>query len=59
MAELQKLTNDNELLYQQWTQYLLEQSTLASYNRVDKLARSKIGMRLPENNDVTIINLNV
>lgn len=58
MAELQKLASQQDALYQEWTQLLLEQSTLTSYNRVDKVASKDLGMRLPNWNETKIIKLN-
>lgn len=57
MSDLQKLVDKQERIYEEWTQLLLEQSTLTSYNRVDNLARSKLKMRLPEKNEIFIMEL--
>ncbi len=57
MAELQKLVDEQDILYQEWTQLLLEQSTLTSYNRVDQLVRKHLDMRLPNNNEISVIDL--
>lgn len=57
MAHLQKLVDEQDKLYQEWTQLLLEQSTLTSYNRVDQLVRKNLNMRLPNNNEISVIDL--
>lgn len=58
MAALQGQIEVQDKLYQEWTQLLLEQHTLISYNRVDKIAHDKLGMRLPNNKDIFLLNLN-
>lgn len=58
MASLQGQIEIQDKLYQEWTQLLLEQHTLISYNRVDKIARDKLAMRLPNNTDIHLLNLN-
>lgn len=57
MAHLQKLVNEQDIIYQEWTQLLLEQSTLASYNRVDEMVRKNLQMHLPNNNEISLIDL--
>lgn len=58
MAELQKLVSEQDAIYQEWTQLLLEQSTLTSYNIVDKVAYKNLGMRPPNWNETKLIKLN-
>ncbi|MCV6620153.1 MAG: cell division protein FtsL [Cellvibrionaceae bacterium] len=38
-----------------WGQYLLEQSTLASYNRVETTAKKQLKMKSPAANELVII----
>lgn len=38
-----------------WGQYLLEQSTLASYGRVESMAKKQLGMKTPAPNELVII----
>lgn len=56
MAKLQTLSEIQDDIYQEWTQLLLEKNTLISYNQVDNLARNKLAMKLPQAQDISIIN---
>ena len=38
-----------------WGQYLLEQGTLASYGRVESVAKKQLGMKTPTVNELVII----
>ncbi|GAA6152342.1 cell division protein FtsL [Pseudoteredinibacter isoporae] len=38
-----------------WGQYLLEQSTLASYGRVESVAKKQLGMKTPAANELVIL----
>lgn len=58
MAKLQKLSDIQHQLYKEWTQLILEQNTLISYNRVDKIAANKFNMRLPKNSEILYLNIN-
>ncbi|MBP9722023.1 MAG: cell division protein FtsL [Gammaproteobacteria bacterium] len=57
MAELQRLVAEQNSLYQEWTQLLLEQSTLTSYNRVDSIASKELSMRAPNWDETTLIKI--
>jgi cell division protein FtsL len=46
-ASLQGLQLAQWDMQEQWGRLLLEQSTWASYHRVEQLARRELGMRLP------------
>lgn len=52
MATLNKLTERQDKIYQEWTQLLLEQHTLISYSLVDKTARDKLAMHLPTHKEI-------
>ena len=45
--ELQTLNKTKEELRIEWSQLLLEQGTLGSELRVEKIAREQLGMRVP------------
>lgn len=47
-AQLQGIESDHWLLQEQHRQLLIEQSTLASYARVESVAREDLGMRAPD-----------
>ena len=47
-AELETLRDQAEELQSSWTQLLLEQSTLASFQRVSEVAGKHLGMTIPD-----------
>ncbi|HRA43341.1 MAG TPA: cell division protein FtsL [Gammaproteobacteria bacterium] len=53
--QLEALQNSRDNLHVEWTQQLLEQGTLASDLRVEKIAREKLGMILPSNKEIVVI----
>ena len=60
--EARRLTDDSQKLQQQqtrlesqWSQLLLEHSTWGSYARVERLAREKLGMKLPKTDERVLI----
>lgn len=54
-AELSALQQRENRLQVEWGQYLLEQSTLASLQRVEKIASEELGMRVPEIGEVIMV----
>lgn len=55
MGQLHLLATKQDALYQEWTQLLLEQSTLTSYNRVDKIANNNLAMHTPNWDEIKLI----
>lgn len=53
--QLESLQHERDHLHVEWTQLLLEQGTLASDLRVEKIAREKLGMFVPSNKDIMVI----
>lgn len=53
--QLEALQNSRDNLHVEWTQQLLEQGTLASDLRVEKIAREKLGMIMPSNKEIVVI----
>ena len=53
--ESQKLKQQQTRLESQWSQLLLEHSTLGSYAQVERLAREKLGMKLPKTDERVLI----
>ncbi len=53
--ESQKLQQQQIRLESQWSQLLLEHSTWGSYARVERLAREKLGMKLPKTDERVLI----
>ncbi len=55
-SDLEVLRREAAELEVQWGQYLLEQSTWASYARVEKVAREELGMLEPGPEQIIIVN---
>jgi cell division protein FtsL len=53
--ELEELRRESAELEVQWGQYLLEQSTWASYRRVEQQAVEELNMKVPEANQIILI----
>ncbi|MGD9662623.1 MAG: cell division protein FtsL [Porticoccaceae bacterium] len=52
LAILQQTENNLQVA---WGQYLLEQSSLASLSRIEKIAINELGMRVPEIKEVIMV----
>lgn len=55
-SELEVLRREAAELDVQWGQYLLEQSTWASYARVEKVAREELDMLEPGPEQIILVN---
>lgn len=54
-AELETLRNGAEDMQSTWTQLLLEQSTLASFQRVEEVAEQHLHMKIPDPRTVVVL----
>ncbi|UTF59639.1 cell division protein FtsL [Gilvimarinus sp. DA14] len=54
--ELESLRRESAELEVQWGQYLLEQSTWASYSRVESKARRELNMHVPHAEQIILID---
>lgn len=54
-AELENLRNGAEDMQSVWTQLLLEQSTLASFQRVEDVAKHHLQMMIPDPHTVVVL----
>jgi len=54
-AELARLQQQENHLQVEWGQYLLEQSSWASLNRIEQLAHEELGMQVPEFEDMVVV----
>ena len=54
-AELQELRQEKEAMDIEWGLLQLEQSTWAAHGRVEDIARTRLGMVLPQPQQVVII----
>jgi cell division protein FtsL len=55
-ASLQQAFTDRDHLHIQWGQLLLEKSTLTMQARIQQVASNKLGMVIPNNKSVVIVN---
>lgn len=53
--QLEKLRSEASDLRVQWGRFLLEQSTWGSYKRIETLAVERLGMQVPEGEQIEII----
>lgn len=53
---LESLRNENAALHVSWGQYLLEESTWASYGRVERIATENLAMHIPEPKQIVLVN---
>jgi len=54
-SELEKMRDDAEEMQVAWHQLLLEQSTLASFNRVSEVAKNHLKMSIPDPHAVVVL----
>lgn len=54
-TQLSGLQQEESNLQVEWGQYLLEQSTWASLTRIEKSATEELGMRVPDFNEVIMV----
>jgi cell division protein FtsL len=54
-AEIQRLEQELDVYEMEWGQLQLEQNTWSEHSRIERLARSKLGMTLPERNTIIYI----
>jgi cell division protein FtsL len=54
-VELQALTAERDRLELDWGRLELEASTQANHARVEQLARSELGMRLPDPREIQLV----
>ncbi|PCJ20221.1 MAG: cell division protein FtsL [Gammaproteobacteria bacterium] len=55
VAELQALKQESNALEVEWGQLLLEQSAWGSYLRVEKIASSKLNMKVPGADEMIMV----
>lgn len=54
-SQLEKMRDDAEEMQVVWHQLLLEQSTLASFNRVAEIAHTNLNMNIPDPHAVVVL----
>lgn len=55
-AELQALRAEHDQLNIEWGRLLLEQGAWSQHQRVEKIARSRLAMQLPDSSQVVVID---
>ena len=54
-VEMQQLERDRDMLNEQWGRLQLERSTWTDHGRIERLARTQIGMDLPREEVLVIL----
>lgn len=54
-GEMTRLERDRDELNIVFSQLQLEQATWAESNRTDQVARNRLGMRLPESDEIVVV----
>ena len=54
-AQLQALEKERDQMNVQWGQLQLEQGTWATHSRVERIARTRLNMRVPDSESTVII----
>jgi len=54
-VELSRLEKARDELNVEFGRLQLEQATVAESNRIDQIARTRLGMKFPEANDVVVV----
>ena len=54
-VELQALERTRDELNEEWGRLQLEQSTWAINDRIESIARTKLGMKMPEHSSVVLL----
>ena len=54
-VELQALEQTRDQLKEEWGRLQLEQSTWAINDRIESIARTKLGMKMPERSSVVLL----
>lgn len=55
-AQLQTLERERDNLNIEWGRLLLEQGAWSQHQRVEKIARTRLGMQIPEGNQIEFIS---
>lgn len=54
-AETQRLEQENEVLQTEWGLLRLEQNTWGEQSRIERIARNRLGMELPERKSIVYL----
>ena len=54
--ELEVLRKQQDRLYIEWSQYLLEESTWASFGRIEKMAAKELSMQIPTRDQIIMVD---
>ncbi len=54
-VELERLRSERDAAEVEWGRLQLEQSTWATHGRVERIARKRLGMRIPSTDEVVVI----
>jgi len=54
-VELQSLESERDMLDVEWGKLQLEQSTWATHERIESIARERLGLRIPPTNEIVLV----
>jgi cell division protein FtsL len=54
-VELQTLERERDALDVEWGKLQLEQSTWATHERIESVARERLGLRVPPTNEIVLV----
>ena len=54
-VELTRLENERDELNMEFSRLQLEQATWAESNRIDQVARTRLGMKFPETGEIVVV----
>lgn len=55
-AELQRLQQERDALNTEWEQLLLEEGAWSQHGRIEQMARTRLGMRMPGREQIVVVH---
>lgn len=55
-AELQRLQRDRDALDTEWEQLLLEEGAWSQHRRIEQMARTRLGMKMPAREQIVVVH---
>lgn len=55
-AELQRLHNERDALNTEWEQLLLEEGAWSQHGRIEQVARTRLGMKMPGREQIVVVH---
>lgn len=54
-AELQRLQRERDALNTEWEQLLLEEGAWSQHGRIEQVARTRLGMKMPAREQIVVV----